>query len=358
MNPDETPLVLLVDGVREDRQALREQLSQHYRVVEAPNARSAAQVLESSERVDLVLTSQDLPDSNGLRMLDQVLGYWPPIPVVLMINEGEEDAAVQALQKGAADYYVKGDAGPLRLLRILANALDRSRGELAAQEHAREMGVLNAILTALNRELDEEPVLDAIVQEAQALMGTDACSIILVDTDTEQMFLRASTRLPVRDMVLPVPLHRSIAGRVVRERKGCITQDVTRDPDWYCLGLDDLIPTPVRSMLTVPLLSGGDAIGVLQLINKRVGPFLSGDLSLMESVAAVATAAITRGRQFASLRESLQKQKELAAELERAAQDIMTQTEAIEAALPASAPRSQLDAIRSQADYLRRLAAG
>jgi CheY-like chemotaxis protein len=353
----QNPLVLLVDPAEADRTAIRKELSRQYRVVEAPNTKSATSVLMSSERIDLLLTSREFPDGTGLQVLDEALGFWPPIPVIFMIEEGHERAAMVALRKGAADYVVKGITESLRLTRILANALARSQVELTAQQRSREMGVLNAVLTALNRQMDEEPVLDTSVHELHALMGTDACSIILADPDADQMVLRASTRLPIRNMVWPVPPSKSIAGRVVRERKGCITEDVTQDPDWYSLDADDLVPTPVRSMLTVPLLSGTQAIGVLQLINKRVGPFLASDLSLMESVAAVATAAIMRGQRFAQLRDWRQKQTEQSAAVERVARTILEQTDAIETGLPPLVTRPQLEAIREQARQLLELTA-
>jgi len=306
MSEHTRPLVLLVDGLATDRIAIREQIVQEYRVADAPTIEAAIQTLITSGEVNLLLTNHQLPDGSGLRMLDETQGYWPPIPVIFMIDPGGEGAAATALQRGAADYFVKGGTELLRLSRILANALARSRAEVAAQRRAREMGVLNVLLTALNREMDEEPVLDTVVHEVKALMGTDACSIFLMQAGSDQMILRASTRLPVRDMVWPVPASKSIAGRVFRERKGCLTRDVTLDPDWYPLDVGHLISTPVRSMLTVPLLTGNRAIGVLQAINKSVGPFLPSDLSLMEAIAAIATAAIVRGHQFAAMQSALE----------------------------------------------------
>jgi GAF domain-containing protein len=166
------------------------------------------------------------------------------------------------------------------------------------------------------------------------------------------MFLRASTRLPVRDMVLPVPASKSIAGRVAREKKGCITLDVTRDPDWHSLGLG----YSVRSMTTVPLLSSGEAIGVLQAINKSVGPFLPSDLALMESIAAVAAAAIVRGQQYSSLQEMLEKRAKQAAEFGELGQVIMEQVAALEADLGSSTAPSRLNVIRDKVGELLKLA--
>jgi GAF domain-containing protein len=286
-------------------------------------------------------------------MLDEALSFWPPVPVVFMIDEGDEKTAVEALKQGAANYVTKGRTTDLRLFQVLSDVLARSQAELTAQRRAREMGVLNAVLTSLNRALDEVPVLDTIVQEVMAVIGTEACSIILVDKGSDQLFLRASTRLPVRDMVLPVPASKSIAGRVVREKKGCITGDVTRDPDWHSLGLG----YSVDAMCTVPLMSGGEAFGVLQAINKGVGPFLPSDLELMGAIAAVASAAIMRGRQFSSVQEVLQKRAEQSATFSRLGETIIKQIDALEAALDPSTDYPQLAVVREKARQLLDLVA-
>lgn len=347
MTESNRPQVLLVCSSEAERLEIREQIGDMYRVTGVSSIESAFRILCSDESVDMVLTDNMLPDGTGLQMLDEALKFWPPIPVIVMIDQGDEIAAGKALKQGAADFIPRSGTEALRLAQILSNALARSQAEFAAQQRARELGVLNAVLTALNHEAEEDPVLDTIVHEVMALMGTVACSIILVDHDSDQLLLRASTRLPVRDMVLSVPASKSIAGRVVREKTGCITLDVTEDPDWYSLGLE----YTVDSMLTVPLLVGGDAIGVLQAINKSVGPFLPSDLKLMQSIAAVAAAAIVRGQHVAHIQETLQERAQRDAEVGRLGQAILDQIGAA-AGSPLS---SELAAIRQHAQELVKL---
>jgi CheY-like chemotaxis protein len=295
------PIVLVVDPAGARPGDLDAQLGEHYTVLRATTVAAARELLSGLERPQVVVTSAILVDGTGLDVLDLATGCWPPVPAIYLAEPDTADQATAVLKRGAVDYLVRGSGDVMRARQVVANALSLAEVESIARQRARELGVLNVILTALNRELAEQPVLDTIVQEVQALLGTDACSIILVDPSGDQMTLRASTRLPVRDVIWRVPLRKSIAGRVVREKHGCITLDVTRDPDWHSLQADHLVSTPVHSMLTVPLMVGDEVIGVLQAINKHIGQFLPDDLRLMESIAAVATAAIARGRQYAQL---------------------------------------------------------
>jgi GAF domain-containing protein len=351
MTERDQPLVLVVNGLQEGPCAICEQLAREYRVKEVPTIADAIKILESGETVSLLVTDSQLPDGTGLQMLDETLDFWPPPPVVFMVAKDDDKSVVEALKSGAMDYITKGVTGELRISQILSNVMARSRAERLAQQRAREMGVLNAILTALNRAMFEEPVLSTIVKEVKALMGTEACSIIMMDDKRDQMYLRASTRLPIRDMVLPVPISKSIAGRVAREKEGCITHDVTQDPDWYSLGLE----YTVQSMCTVPLLTGGEVIGVLQAINKSVGPFLPTDLALMESIAAVAAAAIERGQQYTALQHMLKKQTDQAAEFEQLGRLILEQVGVIEAGLDSSDTLPALAVLREKAHRLLEL---
>lgn len=56
---------------------------------------------------DAVLTDMQMPNMDGLSLVQAVRTQYPAIPVVLMTAHGSEDLAVQALQRGAASYVPK-----------------------------------------------------------------------------------------------------------------------------------------------------------------------------------------------------------------------------------------------------------
>src|SRR5688500_10351168 len=76
-----------------------------------------------------------------------------------------------------------------------------------------------------------------------------------------------------------------IAGSVFHS---CEPQITTTEGDARRAAIELATATPVRNMLTVPLcVPGGEAIGVVQLINKRDGSFTDSDMEVLESVGAV-----------------------------------------------------------------------
>jgi CheY-like chemotaxis protein len=56
---------------------------------------------------DAVLTDLEMPEVNGLELVEAVRQDYPSLPVVLMTAQGSEEIAVRALQQGAASYVPK-----------------------------------------------------------------------------------------------------------------------------------------------------------------------------------------------------------------------------------------------------------
>ncbi len=91
---------------------------------------------------DLVLTDINLPDGDGIRLLDHIRGRNLPVAVVVITGLDEEAAAVSALRAGADDFVIKRDNYLARLPAMLGDALARSRLLLARRaERLRVLGL-------------------------------------------------------------------------------------------------------------------------------------------------------------------------------------------------------------------------
>lgn len=56
---------------------------------------------------DAVLTDLQMPEMDGLELVEAVSGQFPGVPIVLMTAMGSEEIAAQALNRGAASYVPK-----------------------------------------------------------------------------------------------------------------------------------------------------------------------------------------------------------------------------------------------------------
>src|SRR5437868_6162930 len=77
-------------------------------VLYAANGAEALALLRT-ERPDAVLTDMQMPDGDGLGLVQEIRLKYPLIPVILMTAHGSEDVAVKALHFGAASYVPKTD---------------------------------------------------------------------------------------------------------------------------------------------------------------------------------------------------------------------------------------------------------
>jgi PAS domain S-box-containing protein len=75
--------------------------------------------------IDIVLLDLGLSDPKGLEVFRRVRATVPRISIVLLSSLDDEPIAVQAMQEGANDYFIKGQVDPKKLRLVLSNALER-----------------------------------------------------------------------------------------------------------------------------------------------------------------------------------------------------------------------------------------
>jgi CheY-like chemotaxis protein len=99
--------VLVVDDSAWDRRHIGSLLQRAgFEVIFAENGRHALDLLGQNQ-VDIVVTDLQMPELDGLELVEAVRLNYPALPVLLMTAHGSEDIAVKALQRGAANYVPK-----------------------------------------------------------------------------------------------------------------------------------------------------------------------------------------------------------------------------------------------------------
>ncbi len=100
--------VLVVDDSAVERRRVEKLLKKiaDLTAVSVGSAREALDLL-ARDHLDLVLTDMQMPEMDGLQMVEEIRAKFPAVPVIVMTAHGSEELAVQALQKGAASYVPK-----------------------------------------------------------------------------------------------------------------------------------------------------------------------------------------------------------------------------------------------------------
>lgn len=252
---------------------------------------------------DLILIDLELPDTTGLKVLEEFNQQGLKIPTIMMTGYGSEGTAARALRLGVRDYLVK----PFTTDEVLSS-IDRALVEnrLRADNQAWSarwagltggLGLLADIGDEMLSEQPREGILRRTVEAGQALTGAEAAFLLLFDADGEHLRVAAVQgrpepspgELPAQegDPRLAPVLKKGQAIRL-QSSKGC---DIALQTG-----------SLARAVLQVPVLLNGALRGLVS-VDRRVGtqPFDDHDEKVLRLLANHVSLALARiGRESAT----------------------------------------------------------
>ncbi len=183
----------------------------------------------------------------------------------------------------------------LALLSTIANqvggAIENARLYAETMRKARQIDTLSQVSETVtsNRLIDD--ILQLIVTMTAQMMSSKICSIMLLDQPTGELRIVATQSLSEQYRLKPsLRIGQSISGRAVQERRPMIVPDVTRERDY-------MYPDLARkeglcSLLSVPMLVRGKAVGVINSYTSVPHAFTAEEVKLMQAIANQAAIAI------------------------------------------------------------------
>lgn len=171
---------------------------------------------------------------------------------------------------------------------------------------AESFAVLIETGVALCQTLRLRDLLALMMERARAAMDAEACSVMLVDEATRSLRWEVAIGTGAGKLdTLSVPLGQGISGRVAAENAAIRIDDVHRDSRWQGQRFDDATGFATRSVLCVPMRGRERVIGVIQVLNKRSGPFDEEDQQLLEALAGMGGVAVENARLYENLEEKV-----------------------------------------------------
>ncbi len=231
-------------------------------------------------------------------------------PVLLARAEGQPAERIAALEQAK-----------LLALRVRSELEGRRRREA-------ELSALFETAHDLAGLRDLDAVLQAIVQRARSLLGTDVAYLSLNDPARGDTYMRVTEgSVAARFQQLRLGMGEGLGGLVAQTARPYVTDDYFRDGRFQHTRTID---TGVRdeglvAILGVPLMLGHHVIGVLFAADRRARLFEREQIALLGSFAALAAAAIDTANLLAETRSAL-------ADLERANEIIQDRSGVIERA--------------------------
>ncbi len=159
----------------------------------------------------------------------------------------------------------------------------------------RQLEAVQRVSAALYSVTNTDALLRQALETASEVVEADAGSILLYNADNNTLVFKHAVGPVAATLIgqsLDLSFGRGIAGEVFRTGRGRITPDVRADPN-HIGTMDERVGYHTHSLMTVPLNTGnGAALGVIQLVNKRVGDFDDGDMAVIEIVSSLVTMSL------------------------------------------------------------------
>ena len=117
--------ILIVDDDLMTRQTLSMALADDY-LTHTANGGSEALAVLDREQIDVILSDLDMPDMNGIELLEKIHSSDRAVPVIIITGQGTIETAVEAMKLGAADYVTK-PVNIDRLALLIERTLENKR---------------------------------------------------------------------------------------------------------------------------------------------------------------------------------------------------------------------------------------
>ncbi|MGE5129265.1 MAG: GAF domain-containing protein, partial [Sphingomonadaceae bacterium] len=288
---------------------------------------------------------------------------WRSVVSVPMVREGNPVGAITVMRRSPGPF---SDA-QIALLKTFADqaviAIENVRLFNETKEALGRQTATAEVLKAISQStFDLQRVLTTLVENATRLCEASHGFVFLPDGATYRLAVAhgASPEFEAHIARIPVRPERGyLIGRVVIERRPVQIIDALADPDYREAESQRL--GGYRTMMGVPMLKGGEVVGVIVVWRQEVRAFSDKQIELLTTFADQAVIAIENVRLFNETKEALEQQT-ATAEILRVISSTPTDVQPVFDAIVASALRifsgMRVGILLDEGDQLRVVAAG
>lgn len=282
-------------------------------------AQTGSEGLKAAQKksFDAVITDLKMPDMNGLKVLAELKNLDPDAMVIVITGFGTLESAQEALRLGAYDYITKPfdvekisfivkRAISSRTLTItnknLMQQLEKQNIilEKKVKERTQQLTLLYKIGVELSSSLKLDEVLQNIVDRVSTILDLEICSILLWDEEKEVLSIKCAQGLS-EEIIKNTKIKKGerISGWVLEKRIPLFIEDIEKN---YLFAKRSQEKYYTKSLISVPLSTKGNVIGVININNKKTRhPFTEDDLKLLKEIALEAAIAIENATLYKNL---------------------------------------------------------
>jgi DNA-binding NarL/FixJ family response regulator len=169
---------------------------------------------------DLIISDLFLPDGQGLATVRHLNQHAPQTPVIVLCNAKDRDTAVNAVRKGAHDFFCYDDPDLSNLRRAVTSVLKNGNGEKAEPSGAdRRTNARFPCRLAVSYQALEHPFLSGVATSETLNISSKGLLFSTEEALQPGQLLQVSVDWPAR-LENQVPLKLVAEGRIVRNLNG------------------------------------------------------------------------------------------------------------------------------------------
>ncbi len=211
-------------------------------------------------------------------------------------HKGRSIGVTQVLNKRDGAF----DGEDMRLLVALtsqaAAALENAHLYERVEKARREEAQLLEVTSAIASELQIETLLGKVISATTDMLEADRSTLFMHDSEHDQLWSRIAEGIAVKEIRFPATA--GIAGACFSSRQAINIPDAYADPRFNS-DVDRKTGYRTRSILCMPVVNKqGTPLAVIQVLNKRGGPFGSTDEKRLKAFTAQIAIALENARLF------------------------------------------------------------
>jgi signal transduction histidine kinase len=211
-----------------------------------------------------------------------------------------------------AQYILAAKLLPLLVVALLCSLLlEQLRREHRETERERALALRLRALNELFQQLSTNLVLDLTLQTVaeapKTLLGADLTSIALLDEGGRKLSVAAAAGFEASEFVgNPLTVDDTFLGQVLASGKPRVIRETARRLDAFPSPVSEPGSVPVAaSLVSVPLRSGDEPLGVLNVAYSRLRSFTEEDLAFLHALGQEAALAIRNARLYERERDTV-----------------------------------------------------
>ncbi len=211
---------------------------------------------------------------------------------------GEQVLGVLTLTHGAPGHFTEDHVTLIGLaVDQIATAVRNARLFDEQRKLTNRQAILYEVLQQVGSQLDREAVAQVAVDAIVRLADWPVVGVLLPDEDRRYLLLRAvAGSRATTEVGATIHVTEGICGRAYRRGELQYAPDVKVDPDY--ISVSDY----TRSEVAVPLLQGGEALGILNLESDKEAAFTEEDLQLARSLSEAIALALDNAAYHTEMR--------------------------------------------------------